>query len=108
MLLSKKVYLLHACVKCIRVERKSFNAVRVASFYKIVEQFSSTLNKESLFQLPTANDSPIHKIVEGNQVIGLTAVIMACFSSGFSGVYFEKLLKGSKTTLWIRNIQLGK
>lgn len=41
------------------------------------------------------------------QVIGLVSVIAACFSSGFSGVYFEKLLKGSKTSLWVRNIQLG-
>jgi len=43
-----------------------------------------------------------------DQSIGLLAVIVACLTSGFSGVYFEKILKGSKTSLWIRNIQLGK
>lgn len=42
-----------------------------------------------------------------DQLIGLSAVIAACITSGFSGVYFEKILKGSKTSLWIRNIQLG-
>ncbi|KFP79944.1 UDP-N-acetylglucosamine transporter, partial [Acanthisitta chloris] len=31
----------------------------------------------------------------------------ACFSSGFAGVYFEKILKETKQSVWIRNIQLG-
>lgn len=43
----------------------------------------------------------------GSQVIGLIAVLSACFSSGFAGVYFEKILKGSSCSVWIRNIQLG-
>ena len=38
---------------------------------------------------------------------GLLVVVLACLTSGFSGVYFEKILKGSTTSLWIRNIQLG-
>lgn len=42
-----------------------------------------------------------------DKVVGLLAVLAACFSSGFSGVYFEKILKGSVTSLWMRNVQLG-
>ncbi|XP_022097328.1 UDP-galactose translocator-like isoform X2 [Acanthaster planci] len=42
-----------------------------------------------------------------NPLHGLLAVVVACCFSGFAGVYFEKILKGSKTSLWIRNIQLG-
>jgi UDP-sugar transporter A1/2/3 len=37
----------------------------------------------------------------------LIAILAACFSSGFAGVYFEKILKGTSASIWIRNIQLG-
>lgn len=38
---------------------------------------------------------------------GFGAVTAACFTSGLAGVYFEMVLKGSKTDLWIRNVQLS-
>ena len=38
---------------------------------------------------------------------GLVAVLCATCTSGFAGIYFEKILKGSSTTLWARNIQMG-
>ncbi|XP_065834430.1 UDP-N-acetylglucosamine transporter-like isoform X2 [Oscarella lobularis] len=38
---------------------------------------------------------------------GLFIVLLASCSSGFAGVYFEKILKGSKQSLWIRNVQLA-
>ncbi|CAH1757745.1 3615_t:CDS:2 [Entrophospora sp. SA101] len=42
-----------------------------------------------------------------NPIIGLIAVITSCVSSGFAGCYFEKILKTSETSMWIRNIQLA-
>lgn len=42
-----------------------------------------------------------------NYVKGLLAVVVSCLSSGFAGVYFEKILKGSSASLWLRNVQLG-
>uniref|UniRef100_A0A8R1DQG9 UDP-N-acetylglucosamine transporter n=1 Tax=Caenorhabditis japonica TaxID=281687 RepID=A0A8R1DQG9_CAEJA len=64
----------------------------------------------ALVQYPSGGDSakpqvPVHDT--SDNVMGLGAVLAACFSSGFAGVYFEKILKTSKVSLWIRNIQLA-
>lgn len=47
-------------------------------------------------------------LTASSQLMGLLAVLVACFSSGFAGVYFEKILKESKQSVWVRNIQLGQ
>lgn len=41
------------------------------------------------------------------QLIGFGAVLMATLTSGFAGVYFEKILKTGPTSVWVRNIQLA-
>ena len=50
-------------------------------------------------------DSP--PAMNQNSMSGFIAVFLAACTSGFSGIYFEKILKGSKTSLWMRNIQMG-
>ncbi|KAF9348381.1 hypothetical protein BGX26_000209 [Mortierella sp. AD094] len=39
--------------------------------------------------------------------IGLLAVMIACILSGLAGVYFEKILKNTQGSIWLRNIQLS-
>ncbi|KAG0313518.1 hypothetical protein BGZ97_010089 [Linnemannia gamsii] len=46
-------------------------------------------------------------LVSQNPIIGLFAVLTSCISSGFAGCYFEKILKGSESDMWVRNLQLG-
>jgi hypothetical protein len=41
-------------------------------------------------------------------MMGFGAVLSATLTSGFAGVYFEKILKTGPTSVWVRNIQLGK
>jgi UDP-sugar transporter A1/2/3 len=38
---------------------------------------------------------------------GFLAAIGACFCSGLAGVYFEAVLKGGNTSLWVRNVHLA-
>ncbi|XP_038069750.1 UDP-N-acetylglucosamine transporter-like [Patiria miniata] len=63
----------------------------------------------ALVQMPTESkdQEKIESAPSKNQFVGLVAVLSACFSSGFAGVYFEKILKGTKQSIWLRNIQLA-
>ncbi|KAL1022936.1 hypothetical protein UPYG_G00034430 [Umbra pygmaea] len=54
---------------------------------------------------PTAPEK--EQLSAGSQFVGVSAVLVACCSSGFAGVYFEKILKETKQSVWVRNIQLG-
>ncbi|CAM9836136.1 unnamed protein product [Discosporangium mesarthrocarpum] len=50
----------------------------------------------------SGGDGGEHKMLRG-----FLAVLLACCTSGFAGVYFEKVLKGSTISLWVRNMQLA-
>lgn len=57
----------------------------------------------SLAQLSASKNKDDHH----NTTLGFVAVLSAACTSGFAGVYFEKVLKNSRTSLWMRNIQMG-
>jgi len=59
-------------------------------------------------QLATQSGSGSTIGEQGNAFLGLVCVLLACMSSGFAGVYTEKILKtGRPVSLFTRNIQLG-
>ncbi|KAK3546738.1 hypothetical protein QTP70_033610 [Hemibagrus guttatus] len=61
----------------------------------------------AFIQWPTHSSSDKKEMHSGSRLIGVLAILFACFSSGFAGVYFEKILKETKQSVLIRNIQLG-
>ncbi|ORX76595.1 nucleotide-sugar transporter [Anaeromyces robustus] len=66
----------------------------------------------ALVQFPTndGDDKSTNNITNTSlkdKALGLVSVLIACVCSGFAGVYFEKILKKSKVTLWVRNVQLS-
>ncbi|XP_052280131.1 UDP-N-acetylglucosamine transporter-like isoform X1 [Dreissena polymorpha] len=61
----------------------------------------------SIVQLNPENSQKANSVGQQNRLLGFTAVFISCLMSGFAGVYFEKILKGTKQSLWLRNIQLS-
>ncbi|KAI9138791.1 nucleotide-sugar transporter-domain-containing protein [Paraphysoderma sedebokerense] len=70
---------------------------------------STLLNSTTKFE--TANNinpqSDVTAIADHSRLFGFCLLLIACTLSGLSGVYFEKVLKQTKASLWIRNIQLA-
>ncbi|KAI9221213.1 nucleotide-sugar transporter-domain-containing protein [Blastocladiella britannica] len=68
---------------------------------------SSTSGGASSSTEPSAAVIAAEALATHTRLQGLACVILACLISGLAGVYFEMILKGSKTSLWIRNVQLA-
>ena len=45
-------------------------------------------------------------LTKGNAFVGVLAALGVSVCSGFASVYLEKILKGDKTSIWVRNVQL--
>lgn len=60
----------------------------------------------ALVQVAQLNAAPSDSVHEQKPLLGFLAIVIACCLSGFAGVYFEKILKGSEVTVWMRNVQL--
>ena len=45
-------------------------------------------------------------LTKGDMFTGVVAALGVSVCSGFASVYLEKILKGDKTSIWVRNVQL--
>jgi UDP-sugar transporter A1/2/3 len=88
---------------------------RVLQPYKWAAIGSLTLGV-CIVQIAGMSNAPLksvqHKSMDENlgippQIIGLALILFAAFASGCAGVYFEKILKGHKSSVWARNLQLA-
>jgi len=63
----------------------------------------------ALVQWPSSTPSKPASVSTSGQypLMGLLVVLVACLLSGFAGIYFEKILKKTSVSVWVRNIQLG-
>ncbi|XP_076749407.1 UDP-galactose transporter [Xylocopa sonorina] len=60
-----------------------------------------------LVQLAQSSDNSSSTGMKQNRLLGFSTALSACFLSGFAGIYFEKILKDSDISVWMRNIQLS-
>jgi len=63
-----------------------------------------------LSSIERKGDSSLTAVVkqDQNQLLGLVAVFISCATSGFAGVYFEKMLKSTEQiSVYMRNCQLA-
>ena len=60
----------------------------------------------AMVQLSDAKESNVNTENQ-SRVKGFVAAICACVLSGLAGIYFEKILKGSTVSVWMRNVQLS-
>ncbi|GMT12683.1 hypothetical protein PFISCL1PPCAC_3980, partial [Pristionchus fissidentatus] len=62
----------------------------------------------ALVQMPSGDSSKAEVAHNSSEhFVGLIAVIAACLTSGFAGVFLEKILKQGSIGLWMRNLQLA-
>jgi len=61
----------------------------------------------AMVQLSDSKESKVVASAHQNKFFGFCVALFACFLSGLAGIYFEKILKGSTVSVWMRNIQLS-
>eukprot|EP00929_Paragymnodinium_shiwhaense_P102297 TRINITY_DN6549_c0_g1_i1.p1 TRINITY_DN6549_c0_g1~~TRINITY_DN6549_c0_g1_i1.p1 ORF type:complete len:389 (+),score=55.02 TRINITY_DN6549_c0_g1_i1:141-1307(+) len=92
--------ILSTAVLSVWILGKSLSATKWAALFMLVVGVVC-------IQLPRGDSTESKDDLPGSPVVGLAAVLSACMTSGFAGVFLEKLLKQTNSSIWLRNIQLA-
>mmetsp|Transcript_565 Transcript_565/g.1363 ORF Transcript_565/g.1363 Transcript_565/m.1363 type:complete len:421 (+) Transcript_565:183-1445(+) len=71
-----------------------------------VDSSASSISSSIAGSSTSGNDPFVPGSSTGSYVLGLLAMVAACTSSGFAGVYLERVLKELDSNIWIANMQL--
>ena len=61
----------------------------------------------SIIQLTDQKKISPNISLEQNRLLGFGAALGGCVLSGFTSIYFEKMLKAADISVWMRNVQLS-
>jgi UDP-sugar transporter A1/2/3 len=90
---------------------KSLNATKWTALVLLMIGVAMVQLSDSSPSSSTSKTTTTKKVdkVDADQTpwIGMVAVLTACISSGYAGVYFERVLKSSSMSLWTRNLHLA-
>jgi len=99
------------CAQLKILSTATFSTVMLNRKYSWVQwrALASLLLGVLLFSEPTWNSSTNKSIVDGNFILGTSAVLIEVTLSGFASIYFEKVVKTDVEDLniWERNFQLA-
>ncbi|XP_046391373.1 UDP-N-acetylglucosamine transporter [Ischnura elegans] len=86
-----------------------FSVVILRRSLLLIQWFALTILLTGVVLVQLAQTEVVHTAtsMEQNRLLGFGAALSACFLSGFAGIYFEKILKGSDISVWMRNVQLS-
>lgn len=91
-----------------KTKKKTLHPAKTIQEMKIINYAFLRMSNSALQVQQEGNkEVASSSVVQQNYSVGLVAVVISCLSSGFAGVYFEKILKGSSASVWVRNVQLG-
>jgi len=61
----------------------------------------------ALVQLPSDSSPQLKNTDLSQRLQGLIFIVLSCVLSGLAGIYFEKVLKSTKASIWQRNVQMA-
>lgn len=61
----------------------------------------------TIIQLTDQKEEALANAELPNRLLGFGAVFSVCILSGFTSVYFEKMLKVADISIWVRNVQMS-